>query len=84
MEELNKVIRHALLSHFGVRRPLEDDTLLFSSGLLDLLNVIDLVSFIEGQLGCTIPPAKITLENFDSVSRIVRFTSKFSADTNVK
>lgn len=80
MEELNKAIRHALASRFGVRQTLEDDTLLFSSGLLDSLNVIDLVSLIEEQLGCAIPPAEITLKNFDSVGRIVRFASTLEAD----
>jgi acyl carrier protein len=81
MEELNKALRRALVSRFGV---LEDDTALFSSGLMDSLSVIELVSFIEKQIGCAIPPTEITLQNFDSISRIVRFISRFGANANVK
>lgn len=84
MEELNKALRGALVSRFGVLQALEDDTALFSGGLMDSLSVIELVSFIEEQIGCAIPPAEITLQNFDSISRIVRFTSRFGANANVK
>jgi len=34
---------------------------------------MDLVSLIEAEIGQEIPPAQITLENFDSIDRIVRF-----------
>jgi acyl carrier protein len=81
MEELNKALRRALASRFGV---LEDDTALFSDGLMDSLSVIELVSFIEKQIGCAIPPAEITLQNFDSINRIVRFISGLGANDNVK
>jgi acyl carrier protein len=81
MEELNKAVRRALVSRFGA---LEDDTALFSSGLMDSLSVIELVSFIEKLIGCAIPPAEITLQNFDSISRIVRFISRLGANDNVK
>jgi D-alanine--poly(phosphoribitol) ligase subunit 2 len=84
MEEPTEALRRALVSRFGIRQVLEDDTALFSSGLMDSLNVIELVSFIEEQLGCAIPPAAITLDNFDSISRIVRFTSRLGANGNVK
>jgi acyl carrier protein len=81
MEELNKALRGALASRFGI---LEDDTALFSDGLMDSLSVIELVSFIEKQIGCAIPPAEITLQNFDSISRIMRFISRLGANANVK
>ena len=84
MEEPTETLRRALVSRFSVQQVLEDDTALFSSGLMDSLNVIELVSFIEEQLGCVIPPAAITLDNFDSISRIVRFTSRLGANGNVK
>jgi D-alanine--poly(phosphoribitol) ligase subunit 2 len=83
-EELSKALRRALVSRFGVQQPLEDDTPLFSAGLMDSLTVIELVSLVEEQLGCAMPPAAITLQNFDSISRIVQFTSRFSAKGNVK
>ena len=84
MEELSNVLRRALVSRFGVRQALEDDTALFSAELIDSLNVMELVCFVEEQLGCAIPPAEITLENFDSISRIMRFASKLGAIGNGK
>jgi len=73
MENLKKAIRGALVSRFGVRVPVNDDTELFSRGLIDSLNVIELVTFVEGELGKAIPPADITLDNFDTINRIARF-----------
>jgi acyl carrier protein len=79
MEELSNALRRALISRFGVRQAVENDTALFSTGLIDSLNVIELVCFVEEQLGRAIPPAEITLENFDSIDRIMRFASKLDA-----
>jgi acyl carrier protein len=79
MEELSNALRRALISRFGVRQAVENDTALFSTGLIDSLNVIELVCFVEEQLGRAVPPAEITLENFDSIDRIMRFASKLDA-----
>jgi len=73
MDDLKSAIKRALATRFGVRVPLHDDTELFSRGLIDSLNVVELVTFVEGELGRPIPPADITLENFDSIARIVRY-----------
>jgi acyl carrier protein len=52
---------------------LDDDTALFTSGLFDSLAVMDLVAFIEGETGRRIPAEAVTIENFDSIGRIVAF-----------
>jgi acyl carrier protein len=78
MDELKKALRRALVGRFGVKGELNDDTGLFSEGLIDSLSVMDLVGFVEEQLGCPIPPAEITLENFDSINRIAHFGEKLS------
>jgi acyl carrier protein len=72
--DLKEALRTALVTQFRVdRRTLDDDTGLFSQGLIDSLSVMDLVAFVEGKIGRPIDPAHITLENFDSVARIVRY-----------
>jgi acyl carrier protein len=76
MDDLRKALRRALTSRFGVRVPLTDDTELFSRGLIDSLNVVELVTFVEGELGRPIPPADITLDNFDSIDRIARYAGR--------
>lgn len=76
MDQLKKAIRRALVTRFGVKVPLDDDTALFSRGLIDSLNVVELVTFVEEELGRPIAPAEITLDNFDSINRIARFAEK--------
>lgn len=73
MDDLKKALRRALATRFGVKVPLEEDTALFSRGLIDSLNVVELVTFVEEEIGRPIPPADITLDNFDSIARIARY-----------
>jgi acyl carrier protein len=51
----------------------EDDTLLFSSGLLDSFSMVDLIMFIEDTAGVRVHPVDVTLDNFDSIDRILAF-----------
>ena len=52
---------------------LEDESLLFTSGLLDSFSMIELVAFIEGEVGFKLGAADFALENLDSVGRILQF-----------
>jgi acyl carrier protein len=80
MNDLKQALRTALVTQFGVNRnSLDDNTELFTSGIIDSLGVMDLVSFVEGEIGCAIPPAEITLDNFNSVNRIVRFAERLTS-----
>lgn len=74
VSHLKQALRTALVTQFRIDHgSLDDNTRLFSSGLIDSLSVMELVSFVESTIGQIVPPAEITLENFDSVNRIVRF-----------
>jgi acyl carrier protein len=50
-----------------------DNTMLFSSGLIDSFSMVDLILFIEDAIGCRVHPADVTLDNFDSIDRILAF-----------
>ncbi len=50
-----------------------DDTLLFTSGLVDSFTFVGLVALIENRLGQQLDPRGITVENFDSIDRIGAF-----------
>ena len=52
---------------------MEGDTPLFSSGIIDSLNVIELVSLVEKKIKKNIPPKDILLENFDTVDDIIAY-----------
>jgi acyl carrier protein len=51
----------------------EDDTKLFSSGLIDSFSMVDLIIFIEDTAGFRVHPADVTLDNFDSINCILAF-----------
>lgn len=55
-------------------------TPLFSSGLLDSFSMVDLISFVESTAGFRMRPSEVSLENLDSVERIVRFSARRGAD----
>ena len=55
---------------------LADDEELFSSSIIDSMNLIELVAFIEGEYGISIGPTELTLENFDSVQRMADFVAR--------
>lgn len=49
------------------------DTPLFSSGALDSVAMLNLLSFVEEAGGIVIRADEVTLENFDNAARILRF-----------
>ncbi|MCV2874521.1 acyl carrier protein [Defluviimonas sp. WL0050] len=57
----------------------EDDTLLFSTGVIDSFSMIELITYIESTTGPSIPPGDITLENFDSIGRILSYVNSRAA-----
>jgi acyl carrier protein len=48
---------------------------LFSSGALDSVAMLNLITFVEEASGIEVRPEHVTLDNFDTPARIVRFAS---------
>ena len=57
----------------------DDDTLLFSSGLIDSFSMVGLIMFIEDTAGLRVHPVDVTLDNFDSINRILAFVEAHCA-----
>ncbi|MDS9468297.1 acyl carrier protein [Paracoccus sp. MBLB3053] len=57
----------------NIDTPINGETELFSSGLLDSVSMVGLITFIEEKTGAVIQPGDVTLENFDSVERIMAY-----------
>jgi len=55
---------------------LDEKTLLFSEGNLDSVSQLDLIAFIEDKTGVQVEQLDVTLENFDSIERILIFITK--------
>jgi acyl carrier protein len=57
---------------------LDPDSELFSNGALDSVAMLSLISFVEEKSGIEIRPEHVTLDNFDTPGRIVRFAEGLS------
>ena len=52
------------------------DTSLFESGLLDSIQLLGLIEYIESETDIQIKNSDITIENIDSIEKILNFVSK--------
>lgn len=50
-----------------------NDTPLFSSGLLDSFSIVELMGFIESSAAIRMDPWDVTLDNLDSIDRILAY-----------
>jgi len=63
--------------NYGIpREELQDDLPLFSSQLLDSFNLVDLVAFIETETKLKFGVLDLTLDNLDTVSRILAYVQR--------
>lgn len=46
------------------------DTLLFATGLIDSMAILHLIAFIERATGSGIPPEKVVMKHFQSITAI--------------
>lgn len=54
---------------------IEENTDLLLTGLVDSLGVIQVVAWIEDELDVSIDPIAVTLENFQTPGRMIRFAA---------
>ena len=76
--------RETILDHLGSRMGvdtagLDDETPLFSGGILDSFSMVDLILFIESATGQRMSPTEVNLDNLDSVARILRYADRAGA-----
>ncbi len=53
-----------------------NQTPLFSGGIMDSLTLLELISFVEKQFAIKVSPSKVSLENFDTIDRIFAFVAE--------
>lgn len=71
---------HMLVDYLRRTTPLNGATVpetpLFSSGALDSVAMLELLSFVEESAGIEIRAEDVTLDNFDTAIRIVAFAER--------
>ncbi len=71
-------IRSLVIDNLGLDSDIADDALLFSSGLLDSLSAVSLLFSLNDDLGVSLSPLDVALDDFDSIDLIVATVEKFS------
>jgi 2-hydroxymuconate-semialdehyde hydrolase len=56
---------------------IDENTPLMSSGLIDSLSIVSLVAFIDKKYGVKIPDEKGTVDNFETVTKIIDIINQF-------
>lgn len=54
----------------------ENDTLLFSSAIVDSFALVTLLTHIEEEGAFRVNPSDVVLENFDSINRILAYVAR--------
>lgn len=67
--DIRQIVRNVVTEI--ARQKVRDDELLVSSGIIDSLRVLTLISKLEQQLQIRIPTDKVQPEDFDSVDLIL-------------
>jgi acyl carrier protein len=76
MENTAQSIRHYIAENIlfsGSNYPYSDDTSFLNEGVLDSMNILQLVEFVEKQFHISIDDQDIVPANFDSVTRLAAF-----------
>ena len=69
---LNTDVREFVLKTFPLarKRAIHDAEPLLESGIVDSQGILELVTFIEGEYGITVPDDDLAPENFQTIDRI--------------
>lgn len=77
LEKLRDALRAQLSDSFHLTADnVDDETLLFSSGMLDSFVLLEIVSFVEQFTGAPVRAIDINLDNFDSIARIAAYVQQ--------
>lgn len=79
MEDITAAIRTYIAQNIlfsGETYPYSDDASLLDEGIVDSMNVLELVNFVEDQFGIKVSDHEIVPDNFDSVRRLATFIER--------
>lgn len=81
---LEERIRHFIVENFYVAEetPFDDDTSLIGSGIVDSTGVLEVVAFLEQEVGIKVPDRDIVPANLDSVARIAAYAARARAQSH--
>jgi acyl carrier protein len=85
MENIKKNIRSYIANNILFSKgdyPYSDRTSLLEEGIIDSMNVLELVMFVENNFGFSVEDQEIIPENFDSVENLASYVERKSLVKN--
>jgi acyl carrier protein len=79
MDSVTAVIRTYLAQNIlfsGDTYPYPDEASFLDEGIVDSMNVLEIVGFVEKHFGIKVNDQEIVPDNFDSVSKLAAFVAK--------
>ena len=79
MESVASVLRTYLAQNIlfsGDTYPYPDEASFLDEGIVDSMNVLEIVGFVEKRFGIKVNDQEIVPDNFDSVSKLAAFVAK--------
>lgn len=75
---VHAALRQFILHNFYIANPdqLSDEVSLIQKGIVDSTGLLELVGFLEHDLGITVADEDIVPENFDTLSRLVAYVDR--------
>jgi acyl carrier protein len=81
MELTTERVLEFMGEHLGLDTAgVDAETPLFSSGFMDSASLVDLIVFIESLSHVTFQPEDVTLDNLDSIGRMLAFVAARTAE----
>ena len=74
-EKLKNFIKNEFLDDDDIE--ITSDTELITSGIIDSFSLVSLQLYIERELGKKIPNPKMTVENCDTINKLINLISQF-------
>ena len=75
---MKEKIRSLVINSLAIDNSIADDAALFSSGLLDSLSAVQLLFTLNDDLGMSLSPLDVALDDFDTLNSIVSTVERFS------
>lgn len=83
MEEIASVIREYIAQNIlfsSNNYPYPDEASLLEEGIVDSMNVLELVTFVEEEFGFQVPQEDVVPDNFDSISNLSTYIQRKRAE----
>jgi acyl carrier protein len=77
MSQLAADLVTLIVDEVGVHdeEPVDEDTDLLLTGIVDSLGVVQIVAWLEDRFAIEVDPVDVTLEHFQTVGRMVRYVA---------